>query len=65
VHRTQRHRNLISRHHPPPRLPPNQVIHFPARSGCLCSHSLKQEKGPGRLPPLSGMFNGGGDLDPR
>jgi hypothetical protein len=34
-HRTQRHRNLLSRHHPPPRLPPNQVIYFPARSGCL------------------------------
>jgi len=27
----QRHRNLLSRHHPPPLLPPNQVIHFEIR----------------------------------
>ena len=40
-HRTQGHRNLLSRHHPPPRLPPNQVIHFPAKSGCLKLGNLR------------------------
>ena len=35
MHRTQHHGNLLSRNHPPPRLPPNHVNCFPDRSGSL------------------------------